>query len=226
MGLNLPVARGQITDSLTHAISEGKHGLGVVPGLLRQALRHRAWEECVIKCTGRRFSGFPDFPSYVKAPPPEGLGASIELVRSIIRNDAEAVDLLDRALQGKHGGDRKSKNRIKSYNVTLDYKSSRGNSSAYAMRRLRQSWPDLHRKVLTGEMSANAAAVKAGLRNQQPFEQVKRLIEKLTARERREVLRILIGKLNKAERFEFLRLIEADRIMLLTKREKRALATV
>jgi hypothetical protein len=32
MGFNLPVARGQITDSLIHAIGDGKQGLGVVPG--------------------------------------------------------------------------------------------------------------------------------------------------------------------------------------------------
>src|SRR5215472_13696209 len=119
MALNLPVERGHITDALIHAIGEGRHGLGVVPGLLRQALKRRAWKESIVQCTGEHFAGFADFQTYVASPPPEGLGASIAVIKNIIRNDPEAEELLEQELVGKHGGDRRSRN-FKHDNIRLD----------------------------------------------------------------------------------------------------------
>ena len=68
------------------------------------------------------------------------------------------MDLLDRAIQGKHGGDH-SKIDIVNLAPVPD-----GTSEAYALRRLRKDRPDLHAQVLAGELSAHRAAVQAGFR--------------------------------------------------------------
>jgi hypothetical protein len=41
---------------------------------------------------------------------------------------------------------------------------NRGTSNRYALRRLREERPDLHQRVVAGEISAHAAAVEAGIR--------------------------------------------------------------
>lgn len=64
------------------------------------------------------------------------------------------MDLIDKATQGKHGGDRKS-GAVKSDIVTLE-SSDRGNERQYAFRKLRKDRPDLHQRVLAKEISANA----------------------------------------------------------------------
>jgi hypothetical protein len=62
----------------------------------------------------------------------------------------------------------------KSDNVTLDMPGDgRGNSRSYTVSRLKKHRPDLYGKVVAGEMSANAAAIKAGYRKvKTPFEQL------------------------------------------------------
>jgi hypothetical protein len=61
---------------------------------------------------------------------------------------------------GKHGGDRKSENAKNqgSNNRTLIH---RGTTANYTLARLDRSRPDLAKRVRAGELSANAAAIKA-----------------------------------------------------------------
>jgi len=65
----------------------------------------------------------------------------------------------------KRGGDRRSQKfkDSKDDNVTLE-KPARGNSKSYALRRLRELRPNLHGKVLAGELSVNRAMIAAGFR--------------------------------------------------------------
>ena len=48
--------------------------------------------------------------------------------------------------------------------IEHERKSPVGNTRAYALRRLRKSRPDLHQRVLAGEISPHAAMVAAGFR--------------------------------------------------------------
>jgi hypothetical protein len=83
---------------------------------------------------------------------------------------AQAADAKDRALQEQqpHGGDRRSANEgIKFDNKNSDSKLEApptGTTAAYAHRRLRKDRPDLHARVLAGEISPHAAMVQAGFR--------------------------------------------------------------
>lgn len=60
----------------------------------------------------------------------------------------------------KHGGDRKTKEQ--GDNITL---TERGTDQTYTLRRLLRDAPELFAKVESGELSANAAAIKAGFRS-------------------------------------------------------------
>jgi hypothetical protein len=97
---------------------------------------------------------------------------------------------LDEAIRlGKHGGDRRSEE-------ARDQPSNRslikaGTNTAYTLARLRRDHPELAERVADGELSANAAAIEAGFRRRlTPFEQIVRLLPKLTADERAELRRL------------------------------------
>lgn len=67
--------------------------------------------------------------------------------------DSTFTDALDQAMQGKHGGDRKS-DKINVDNVNVDRPA--GNSESAALRRLRKDWPDLHaRKTERDQLRAD-----------------------------------------------------------------------
>jgi hypothetical protein len=103
----------------------------------------------------------------VTTPPLEGLGSSIEQLKRLVRDDPEALDLLDQAITGKPGGannphgraGKPPTNEINHNNVSIDYvpessepsdKPIQGNGSQYALRKNR---PDLHAMVLNEELS-------------------------------------------------------------------------
>ena len=100
-----------------------------------------------------------DFAAFIITPPLKGLGGTAELVRNLVRHDPEVLDMLDQALQRKHGGDHSSE-KSKFDNGQL----APGNSEA-AARRLHSQRFDLHKKVLKGDLSAHRASVVAGFRH-------------------------------------------------------------
>jgi hypothetical protein len=143
---------------LRDAISEGAAGLSDVPMLLKCVLREGRWRERTIKTGGTvRFERFEEF---VATKPLEGLGADMGLIKRICSADPEAVDLLDRALQresSKHVG------ALDNIQGTRE-PAPTGTSAARAVRRLREDRPDLHAKVIAGEVSPHAAMLEAGFR--------------------------------------------------------------
>jgi hypothetical protein len=79
----------------------------------------------------------------------------------------DALDTLDEAVRGLHGGDRKSPEaRINVDIVNVDPSTHRptGNAADTALRRLRDQAPALHSRVLAGDLSPHAAMVEAGFR--------------------------------------------------------------
>lgn len=93
---------------------------------------------------------------------------------------------------GKHGGDRgnqhtggKSDN-VRLANEATAPKSEYGNSRAYLLRRLNKEAPGLYQEVLDGRMSANKAAIEAGIRKppRATLASVKRLADQLADEDR------------------------------------------
>lgn len=162
-----------LIENLRSAISDGAAGLFDALLLVRQIIEGALWQQRFVPETKKTVT-FHSFEEFVCQSLPEGLGASKKILFKLCAGDVETLDALDCALQGtSHGGDRRSKE-FKSDNVKLEidginsdrYKSGGGNSIIYALRRLRKSRPDLHRRVLEKEASINQAMIEAGFRRQ------------------------------------------------------------
>lgn len=150
-------ARGGLVDALSSALDSGGHGLSNVPVLLKRLLAEEGWREFeTVRGEVVRHERFEEF---VAAPPLKGLGAEISLIKRIVADDREAVDLLDRVLQRQVGRPREIVD-----NVHNSKGRPSGNSQARALRRLRKDAPELHAEVIAGRLSAHAAMVKAGFR--------------------------------------------------------------
>ncbi len=154
----------RIVAQLRRSLYGASDGLRDVPEMLRSVIEHGLWRERVVEETGELVS-FERFEDFVTTPPLEGLGSSLKQLRNICQEDRTALDWLDRATVGGHGGDRKSQD-IKSHNITLEEvpKARTGTSNTYALRKLRKDRPDLHQRVLADEISPHAAMVEAGFR--------------------------------------------------------------
>lgn len=102
---NLLAFRDQLSESLYGTIRRGYQGLRSLPALLIEAVEEKVWEERIIAAkSGEHFSGFGSFAEYVKAGPPAGLGTSEEIIYSLLAENPEARDLLDRALRRPRDG--------------------------------------------------------------------------------------------------------------------------
>ncbi len=85
-----------------HRGLEGRAGLREVPALLQQVLDENSWQHRVIAATGQeqRFDRFQDF---ITAPPPAGLGITMELIRTICRDATDTINSLDALTTGSPG---------------------------------------------------------------------------------------------------------------------------
>jgi hypothetical protein len=95
------------------------------------------------------------FRSFIETPPLEGCGWKEDAVRRLIADDLKIRDLWDQAVQ-----------RPPYVHADVDNIHVRptGTSLDATLRRLRKNHPELHGRVLAGELSANAAAIEAGFR--------------------------------------------------------------
>src|SRR5690606_39932864 len=85
---------GGLVDALSSALDSGGHGLSNVPVLLKRLLAEEWWREFeTVRGEVVRHERFEEF---VAAPPLKGLGSEISLIKRIVADDREAVDLLDR----------------------------------------------------------------------------------------------------------------------------------
>jgi hypothetical protein len=122
--------------------------------------------------------------------PPKGVGADIPVLRRLIYDDKQALDMLDAALQNPVGSNQYPSEEDKDlfeplYNVQ-GHKAPTGNSLEAALRRLRGDErplaKELHAKVLAGELSPHRAAVLAGYRKEpDPEKTILKLLPKLNA---------------------------------------------
>ncbi len=155
------VYNGQLISSLSSALRYGSSSLSDVPKLVKRVLQDEMWRSFVIEQTGVVAEN-RSFAEFVTRKPLEGLGSDVKTIQRMCSDDAETLDLIDRALkeEAKHGGDRKSVS-VKGMIHSLDA-TTRDRSSQH-LRRLRKDFPDLHKRVLKNELSVSQAAIEAGI---------------------------------------------------------------
>lgn len=176
---------GNLVESLWNAVDHCS--INRIPAIVREVIVSGAWHKRKYR---NRLYEHQKFIDFIVAPPLAGCGWRPENVEALLKDDAEVLTMWREATVGKHGGDRKSKDVIKSDNITLDPK--RGTSRAYTLDRLKRERDDLYQQVLAGKLSANAAAAKAGWRPKpSAFKQIEKLLPKLTDDERKKLIRLL-----------------------------------
>ena len=180
---NLPpegrlLRNSMLCQSLDKSLRQGEMGIGSTCDFIKAVIRERSWEKRTIR-TGELIT-LSSLRELITKPPLEGYGEKIEDVERMIANDPEARKDFRRAIKEKG-------NRYKSNNVTP---LKRGNGQAYALDRLERETPELFAAVVRGELSANAAAVKAGWRKvKTPLERLFVEWKKASQEERAEFLK-------------------------------------
>lgn len=172
---------------------------------LREFKGDERWRQLTDR-TGRKFRYWED---YVQYPEPYGLGMPVEEADAVIqaRDDKcrlrdvlaaryQAVDAEDREnLRGPGGDHRSEAYRTTVDNNNADVNSDRpdGNTASYALRRLRKDRPDIHARVLAGELTPHGGMVEAGFRKRgrsrrtATLAKILKLVPKLTPDERRQL---------------------------------------
>lgn len=150
-------SNGETVRRLTVAVARTEF-LHQVPGLIKRVLSAEMWRERIIAET-HQYQRFERFEDFVVAAPTDGLGATVEMVRNLLRDDLEAIDLFDRAMQKPNGTNQHSFLGVDNIHARPD-----GTSREAGLRRLRKTSPKLHAQVIEGKLTVNEALVKAGLR--------------------------------------------------------------
>lgn len=213
------VSRWEIVAATKTALARGGASLRNIPGLLKRLIREETWREYVTPInTVERFETFTAFVTH-----PWGLDASLSLLQRICAEDLEALDVLDQvttahpgAKEGNQHAARKpvaareepqelflpedveAKTNTDIVSNYSEREQAHGNARTYALRRLRESRPDLHARVLAGELSPHAGMIAAGFRQREtPLTTLHRVWRKVSPEDR---ARFLIEMLTPAER--------------------------
>jgi hypothetical protein len=142
---------------LMEGLNTGEGTLEQFPKLLKRVLREDMWRERQMQANGR-LARFERFEEFVATPPREGLGASVGVLKNLCRDDVEALDLIDQATKHRDGNPRRTFDNIQGSVAPT------GTARPQALRKLRADRPDLHARVLKGELSPHAAMLEAGFR--------------------------------------------------------------
>lgn len=153
-------ANAVLVQALGSGVRSTSNGLADVPVLLTRVLQEEAWRAFTTP-RGQlvEHSRFIDF---LTTPPTAGLGASVDLVRRIVADDQVARDLFERALHDAQVPGERTE--LLDNGQDAEGKAPPGNRQEAVLRRLRKDAPELHARVMNGELSAHAAMVQAGFR--------------------------------------------------------------
>jgi hypothetical protein len=161
----------------------GTQAFEIVPLALKKIIAEEQWRSRKDK-HGKEFKSFEAFATHRLW---QGLETTLQDLQAFCRKRKDVEKMVLEAMEPGRldGGDRRSE-QFQSDNVTL----KRGNSALYTLKRLKRDRPDLFEDVLNGELSANAAAIEAGFRKKPtPFETVCKLLPKLTAVQKEDVIK-------------------------------------
>lgn len=138
-----------------------------VPRLIKRILHEDLWRRRIVLTGSIGLVEFEWFEDFVREMPPRGLGQDPDTVKELIEHDLEALDVFDQAMQRKGGwaSRRTTSNRTSSgAGATTDARFPAPFSRQGVLRRLRKDAPDLHARVLGGELAPSAAVTEANWR--------------------------------------------------------------
>ena len=150
------VEKGQLCQSTIESLYEATGGMKHFPGLLKKIISNKAWERRLSKGKVIELASLREL---ITEKPVRGWGEDVRTVEAVIRDDPECLAMFRESM--KHQGQRTDLGN----NVPEVDRPQRGNSKAFSIDRVQRSCePEVVANVMSGDMSANAALVKAGIR--------------------------------------------------------------
>lgn len=201
-----PIENEQLCTVTSQCLRNGVGSLSSLPGLLKKIIQTKAWEERQV--SGGKIIRLKSLMELITAKPRDGWGEDPEKIKAVIKDDPEALAMFRDAMKGQEGGDKRSRDATTSNNVTGE-EAVTGNSKAYTLSRLQKESPELFEAVCRKDLSANAAAIKAGFRKKPNPEEVcikafrksenrvmaiRSIVKELTGQEREMLIEMLSGK--------------------------------
>jgi hypothetical protein len=174
--------RGVLVKTFWDAVDHGAPRLQSIPALIKKILETGAWRRRMHNGKLYEHERFLDF---LTAKPQSGCGYDPAQIEKLIESDTETLGMWRKAVTAPAHVKRDD-----NYNVIV--KPQQGNSRAYTVDRLSREAPGLYQAVVRGELSANRAAIEAGFRKPpKPFDQIRKLLPKLTPAERLQLKDLL-----------------------------------
>jgi hypothetical protein len=158
------VENGQLCQSTIESLYEATGGLKQFPGLLKKIIANKAWERRVNKGKVIELSSLREL---ITEKPIRGWGEDPKKVEAVIKDDPECLALYREAMKEQGNNQHTSK----CNNITEAKQTATGTSKAYTCERLKRVAPELFEEVKAGRMSANAAAIQAGIRKKPTAEE-------------------------------------------------------
>lgn len=149
------VEKGQLCQSTIESLYEATGGMKQFPGLLKKIIFNKAWERRVNKGKVIELLSLREL---ITEKPIRGWGEDPKKVEAVIKDDPECLALFRQAM--------KEQGRRTDFldNIKEVINQEGGTSKAYTCERLSKIAPELFEEVKAGRMSANAAAIQAGIR--------------------------------------------------------------
>jgi hypothetical protein len=189
--VNVNLARNwQLVRHTESALRSGSESLGNVPALLRSLLEEDAWREFALP-NGETVT-YAEFPEFVAAHPPRGLGGEVSQLVALCGTDRDLVKKVKRLAKeaipaaNPHGGNNQQRATSLGDPDTADKVTAR----------LKRDDPELADRVVSGEVTPNAAANEKGWRKPRlvltsPASVARKLRERWTAEQIAELIRLL-----------------------------------
>lgn len=147
---------------LYRLLRSNTNNLGSIPNIITSIIKTRSWENYDFRGNRIKVGTFREF---VEAPPPEGLGTTIDALANLCQKHPEIVEMIDETVQEQSNIYKPPK---KVSIVGDKRKSSTSTSLQRNLRLLRrlaeknQKAENLREQVLKGEITSNAALIKLG----------------------------------------------------------------
>jgi hypothetical protein len=187
------VRNGNVIHSLTYSFAHGIANINNVPSLVLRVIKEDMWQHFVVQSTEEEVH-YQYFEEFVEAPTPRGLETTMETLRNLCCKDDEVRSELTKVTKRPDGNPIGNNQHTEDEEGTLyniqgssKEKAPTGTSKDAGLRRLSKDRPDLHQKVVDGEMSVHAACTDAGFRKKPcPVTTAKKAVEKMTAKQLKE----------------------------------------
>jgi hypothetical protein len=146
-----------LCQSTIESLYEATGGLRQFPSLLKKVIATKAWER---RKVGGKVIELKSLRELIVSKPVHGWGEDPAAVEAVIRDDPEALAKFREEM--KHQGERTD---IRDNITEVESPSATGTSRAYSIARVqRECDPETVAAVMAGEVSPNAALVRAGVR--------------------------------------------------------------